>query len=136
MFCYNCYINIFSEELCRKLERLGYKKYKNLVDNEDSNSSIIICSTDGYYVIYDKSIVETLDESYINCNNNENLFLSISSIRSDIDKSQWFTDGIVMLKCNYDKFEDLAKYRLTTDKTFVSENFHKATIDELIEHFN
>lgn len=54
-------------------------------------------------------------------------FLAIAAMRDDTDKNQWFTDGNgYWQQCiGSFKFPSLAKEKL-----------HKATVQELIEHFN
>ena len=68
-----------------------------------------------------------LDDGFIYCGTNEELFLAIAALRDDADKNQWFTDGNeYWQQCiGGFKFPSLAKEKL-----------HKATVQELIEHFN
>jgi len=53
---------------------------------------------------------------------NEELFLAIAALRDDTDKYQWFTDGDLWFKCGDEVCNEGRK-------------IHKATVDELIEHF-
>ena len=68
-----------------------------------------------------------LDDGFIDCGTNDELFLAIASLRDDTDNMQWFTDGNgYWQQCiGSFKFPSLAKEKL-----------HKATVQELIEHFN
>lgn len=77
----------------------------------------------------------------IDCGTNEDLFLAIASLRDDTDKGQWFIydsmDAVTesfrvyeWLICNEDKIEDMFFY----DSLYL--NTHKATVQEIIEHFS
>ena len=58
----------------------------------------------------------------IDCGTNEELFLALAALRNDTDKYQWFTDGDLWFKCGDEVCNEGRK-------------IHKATVDELIEHF-
>lgn len=68
----------------------------------------------------------------IDCGENENLFYSIAALRNDTDKHQWFTDGNKWVKCSENKF---STYWICNNTGVSLDNIHKATVDELIEHF-
>lgn len=59
---------------------------------------------------------------FIDCGTNEELFLAIAALRNDTDKCQWFTDGDLWFKCGDEVRNEGRK-------------IHKATVNELIEHF-
>lgn len=144
MFTHSCFIRKNSSELREKLYNLGYN-----ITNINPNSECIATS----YV--NENAVGICEEQFdtnnphrtwncagrIDCKDNENLFLAIASLRNDTDKNQWFvydtTDCIIeklrtyeWLICTEDKIEDMLIY----DSNFL--NAHKATVEELIEHFN
>lgn len=58
----------------------------------------------------------------VDCRANEELFLAIAALRDDTDKYQWFTDGDLWFKCGDEVCNEGRK-------------IHKATVNELIEHF-
>ena len=110
-------------ELRKKLEELGYKRYGNPFQITDDSK--LITTIDGEYVPYNVP----LDDSFIDCGTHEELFLAIAALRDDNDKYQCFTDGYHWERCPDDKayipsWE--AQYKTIP---------HKATVEELIEHF-
>lgn len=65
----------------------------------------------------------------IDCGTNENLFLAIAALRDDTDRKQWFTDGYHWEICP----DEVAYINAWIDRYGYSP--HKATVEELIEHF-
>lgn len=118
-------------ELRKKLEELGYKKYGNPFQITDDSK--LITTIDGEYVPYNVP----LDDSFIDCGTNENLFLAIAALRDDTDDSQWFVyppenswficvdDDINYARENIRESVQAAWFHCS----------HKATVEELIEHF-
>lgn len=83
---------------------------------------------------------------FIDCGTNEELFLAIAALRDDSNYMQWFiTDSI--LSVSYDDsigndhyFKEPKGIMFFWDEnwdnaTIISGRYHKATVDELIEHF-
>lgn len=110
-------------ELGKKLEELGYKNYGNPFQITDDSK--LITTIDGEYVPYNVP----LDDSFIDCRTNEELFLAIAALRDDTDENQWFTDGYHWEICP----DEVAYINAWIDKYGFSP--HKATVEELIEHF-
>lgn len=69
---------------------------------------------------------------FIDCGTNEELFLAIVALRDDTDKNQWFTDGYLWFKCGDEMCDETIEYYINK----YCRKFHKATVEELIEHFN
>ncbi|MDC1864207.1 hypothetical protein [Bacteroides uniformis] len=138
-------------ELRKKLKELGYEilNFGNTTldaHNYDGNGShksieegraIITSYGNLYGVIYDIDTVTK--KGRIDCGTNEGLFLAIAALRDDTDKNQWFVldyDNIWeavgcyqhkgdFILCNHDR------WYCGTDVPHA----HKATVNELIEHF-
>lgn len=152
MFTQPAFIRKNSPELRKKLEELGYKTLNTGDTTLDAHNfdgkghhkhidegTAIITSLGGYYgVVYD--VDDVVKNGRINCGTNEALFLAIAALRDDSDKNQWFicdtTDCIFedmriyeFFVCDEDKIEDMMFY----DSMFL--NCHKATVEELVEHF-
>ena len=140
-----CFIRKNTPELRKKLEELGYEILNSgdttldahNYDGKGSHKSIeegkaIITSYGNLYgVIYD---VDTVTKKVrIDCGTNEELFLAIASLRNDTDKNQWFTDGDKWTLCPEIKFSTYWTYN---DVDINTDTIHKATVNELIEHFN
>ena len=72
----------------------------------------------------------------IDCGTNEELFLAIAALRDDNDYMQFFTNGIIWFLCDAQRVENSNLY----DKEYKIQikkgcDYHKATVEELIEHF-
>lgn len=127
-------------ELRKKLEELGYKNYGNPFQITDDSK--LITTIDGEYVPYNVP----LDDSFIDCGTNEELFLAIAALRDDTNENQWFiADSPLSVSYNDAVGND---HYFTEPKgsvffwdinwmhaTIISRNYHKATVEELIEHF-
>ena len=139
-----CFIRKNTQELRRGLEELGYNILNSgntTLDahNYDGNGShksieegraIITSYGNLYGVIYDIDTVTK--KGRIDCGTNEELFLAIAALRDDTDKYQWFTDGDKWILCPKTKFSTYWVYYHIDVNT---DTVHKATVNELIEHF-
>lgn len=72
----------------------------------------------------------------IDCGTNENLFLAIAALRDDSDINQWFVNEnkSCWWKCPLDEFKQDFETS-NEDENLSYKNFHKATIEELINYF-
>lgn len=136
-----CFIRKNTQELRRGLEELGYSKnypkwtndcsiiwaYQYPMKGFDTPVYVI---ADSFDIPFDKH--SALCGKFIDCGANEELFLAIAALRDDTDKYQWFTDGNKWIMCPATK---LSAYRVYNDIDINIDTFHKATVDELIEHF-
>ena len=139
-----CFIRKNTPELRKKLDELGYEILNSgdttldahNYDGKGSHKSIeegkaIITSYGNLYgVIYDVDTVTK--KGRIDCGTNEELFLAIAALRDDTDKNQWFTDGDKWILCPEIKFSTYWAYN---DVDINTDTIHKATVNELIEHF-
>lgn len=139
-----CFIRKNTLELRKKLEELGYEILNSgntTLDahNYDGNGShksieegraIITSYGNLYGVIYDIDTVTK--KGRIDCGTNELLFLAIAALRDDTGKNQWFTDGDKWILCPEIKF---STYWVYNDVDVNLDVIHKATVNELIEHF-
>ena len=109
---------------------VDYGPYNNKYDTVNTLPSNVSYHTyDGY---------KTFD--YMDCGDNEDLFFALATLRDDTDINQWFIynsmDCIIeklrtidWFICNENSIEDFACY----DSSYL--NCHKATVEEIIEHF-
>ena len=121
MFTQKCFIRKNTPELVKKLEEMGYNVVSFGVINIFNEKPYLLSDTNGgIYGMYD------IEKGCIDCGTNTELFIAIASLRDDTDNIQWFTDGNgYWQQCiGSFKFPSLAKEKL-----------HKATVQELIEHF-
>ena len=133
MFRQSCFIRKNTPELRKKLEELGYTlgvcphaKY-----GEDKFDWDIHLFENKYhfrpYELYGL-------KNNIDCGTNEELFLALAALRDDTDKNQWF----VNTKNDWYLCKDNKFCKETADWLLVisADNWHKATVGEIIEHFN
>lgn len=119
MFTQKCFIRKNTPEIVNALEQLGYG---TLFSARKGYGEYLCC----YNNIVTGTGDRVINYEFIDCGTNEELFLAIASLRDDTDRNQWFTDGNgYWQQCiGSFKFPSLAKEKL-----------HKATVQELIEHF-
>lgn len=135
-----CFIRKNTETLRKKLEELGYLNdspewtvdcsiiwaYQYPIKGFDTPSYVI---ADSFDLPFDKH--SALCGKFIDCGTNEELFLAIAALRDDTDKYQWFTDGDLWFKCGDEVCNETIEYYLNK----YGRKIHKATVNELIEHF-
>lgn len=121
-----CLIYKNTLKLQGKLKILGYVEHPTMM-NVDISSQFLICNR-GFFAGIPLGYKEEIDNA-IDCETNENLFLAISALRDDTDKNQWFTDGYHWEICP----DEVAYINAWINKYESSP--HKATVEELIEHF-
>lgn len=105
----------------------------------------------GYASVYsmnddDINVLSKKIDSFIDCGTNEELFFAIAALRDDTNENQWFIADSP-LSVSYDDAMGNDHY-FTEPKgsvffwdenwnyaTIISGSYHKATVEELIEHF-
>ena len=140
-FIQPCFIRKNTPELRKKLEELGYTSSYPIRQHPEVYKNIAACNFFGphyYGVSEDESsrtgnITDAIrNRGLIDCGDNEELFLALAALRDDTDKWQLFVfDGIDVPDYFLQK-GDL--WICSLDKHLV-ENCHKATVEEIIEHF-
>ena len=137
----SCCIHKNSKILREKLKKLGY------LDNTcfTSFDNFLYILGDNYYTCknYQKFKVlrseEFVQNECVDCGTNEELFLAIAALSDDTDENQWFVIDTYfyedMPKGYWFKSTDMhGKYHIGTKiEPFYC---HKATVEELVEHFN
>lgn len=129
-----CFIRKNTPELRKKLEILGYKLNNGKWMGKCLATFRIKETKEWRYVAtpeWDLQNNPDIDIS-IDCGTNEEFFLGIAALRDDTDKYQWFTDGNKWIMCPAIKF---STYWVYNDIDVNIDTVHKATVDELIEHF-
>ena len=136
-----CFIRKNTKELRKELEELGYFNdspewtnncsiiwaYQYPMKGFDTPNYVI---ADSFDILFDKH--SALCGKFIDCGFNEEFFLAIAALRNDTDKNQWFTDGDKWILCPEIKFSTYWAYN---DVDINTDTIHKATVNELIEHF-
>ena len=126
-------------ELRKKLEELGYRLF-----GEELNEDLCIFTSPEcglYNIEFFSNIPHPEETDSIDCGDNEELFLSIASLRDDTNENQWFTNGE---EWAYHPKTECCSPCTTMYKTLAFDyipkdvnlyHYHKATVEELIEHF-
>ena len=125
-----CFIRKNTPKLQEKLKNIGYRS----LDNDNDKRDGLVADRNGFmYSIFEKNV---LGSTY-NCGTNEELFLAIASLRDDTDDNQLFTNG----KGDWGICRDGSDGGLPEidfcgiGNDFNLSYYHKATVNELIEHF-
>lgn len=122
MFTTPCFIRKNTPELKKKLEGFGYIMGESLNTNKSKG---LICTK--YGKVFNIICNADISKYDIDCGTNEELFLALAALRDDTDKNQWFTDDS---KFTWEKSID------GLPSHYMQLEGHKATLQELIEHFN
>ena len=128
MFTTPCFIRKNTSELRKKLEELGY--ISHIYNNNDTNN--IYVDKLGTYISVD---IEN-QPYFIDCGDNEELFLALAALRDDKPDYQWFLweDN----DCEYHP-EDNDSWRQYIPGEPWQDwwwfEVRKASVEELIEHF-
>lgn len=142
MFTASCFIRKNTPELINKLIDLGY--VKALFDEEYTKS-------EAYGLIVDQGDIVPLEHplqedelmftyNFVDCDENVGLFLALAALRDDSDINQWFIYNTI--NNTVDKFETI-EWVLCKDNNICNylnwdncyKYCHKATVEEIIEHF-
>ena len=138
-FLQAAFIRKNTPELWKKLEELGYIKNSpkwtddcNIIwayqySEEKGFDTPHYVIANAFDIPFDKH--SRLCGKFLDCGTNEDLFLAIAALRNDTDKHQWFTDSYHWEKCP----DEVAYINAWIDRYEYSP--HKATVEELIEHF-
>ena len=133
MFTTPCFIRKNTPELRKKLEELGYTPNSYECFWDDNNRYLItfisptgfdgfgLCITD-CCILYNKS--------YIDCGDNEDLFLALAALRDDTDNKQWF-----IMDYGFQKTWIFSETKHLDINHPLLLKVYKATAEELIEHF-
>lgn len=121
MFTQKCFIRKNSEDLRKKLGLIGKRSLCTIHDE------ILTTYLDCHYSLInlDGTIDMLSEDGFIDCGTNEDLFLAIAALRDDSDKHQLFVD-------DYD--DSIWQKSEWNNANFTKA--HKATVEELIKHFN
>lgn len=111
-----CSTTVNTPHLNEKLESIGYKMLFSARNGLGKRLNV----WDGFAASAD----EMPTGRFIDCGDNEELFIALASLREGTDYGQWFTNG-----------EEWYLYSLLGPIRVLDDTWHKATADEIIEHF-
>lgn len=142
MFTASCFIRKNTPELINKLIDLGY--VKALFDEEYAESKaygLIVDQGDIAPLVHGIQEMELMfTYGFIDCDDNEELFIALAALRDDSDYMQWFIYNTI--NNTADKFETI-EWVLCKDNNICDylnwdncyKYCHKASVEEIIEHF-
>lgn len=153
-FIQSGFIRKNTPELRKKLEELGYKicvccsfddniwlntflyKDREEVHGIGCWDDSFPCKKEDVFKYYINENNERKNPN-IDCGTNEELFLALAALRDDSDYMQWFI-CIKEFESAFDYFIEGDMIKCEIDKLPESEMeyFRKATVEEIIEHFN
>lgn len=131
MFTQSVFIKKNTPELRNKMRELGYRI---MVSAESEDKPYLFTS---FGCLVGKEF-EDYPLGTHNCGTNEKLFVALSALRNDSDKYQFFTDGIHWEIYPLEEFindDMIRKWELRYNELGVKYKPHKATVQELIQHF-
>ena len=143
MFTTPCFIRKNTSELRKKLEELGYEPCHRMTIYPNAYKNIAVCNFFGsrYYGVSDDETTRPGDitdaiknRGMIDCGTNEDLFFALAALRDDSDINQYFICDKVSFTLGKTYYPDDYLY-YQYDEFFDKQNWHKATVEELIEHF-
>lgn len=146
---------IIIDEKNEEVRELSFNEVEFIKDNEEDERFCIATSSVNcnYHVILKEVFDDTNPHctwncaGRIDCSINEELFLVIAALRDDSNYMQWFIADSI-LSVSYD--DSIGNNHYFTEpkgimffwdenwnhETIISGRYHKATVNELIEHFN
>lgn len=140
-FTQQCFIRKNTPELRKKLEELGYEANSYECFWDDENRYIITTiSSNGFafYTLCIKNCCMLENKEFIDCGDNEDLFLAIAALRDDTDINQWFIMDV-------EEYVNINQgdWFIATDRnggkhigTQIEPLYcHKATSEEIVKHF-
>ena len=143
VFIQPCFIRKNTPELRKKLEELGYEPCHQMTIYPNAYKNIAVCNFFGsrYYGVSDDETTRPGDitdaiknRGMIDCGTNEDLFFALAALRDDSDINQYFICDKVSFTIGKTYYPDDYLY-YQYDEFFDKQNWHKATVEELIEHF-
>ena len=145
-FTQPCFIRKNTPELRKKLEELGYEPFGSVKYEWDTGWGLSTDNRLGEFESFDNNGLENIIkcespdyEDSIDCGTNEELFLALAALRDGTDVNQWFVmDVEIYMDINQ------GDWFIATDRnkgkhigTQIGPMYcHKATVEEIIEHFN
>lgn len=137
MFTQKCFIRKNSNELHKKIHRLGDRGGKFV---HDCTFLTLLVADIDHCRCYDDEWDNDkwlIDNGYIDCGTNEELFLALAALRDDTDYMQYFICGDNFVLCDREDWLDMYSVLRSGNKYSIEEldNARKATAEEIIEHF-
>lgn len=130
-----CFIQKNTPELRRKLDELGYFPHPTANPLYNHRSGALY--TGRFFYSNIPTGTQEENSKIIDCGTNEELFLAIAALRDNSDKYQYFVTEEEMHWPNQDTWMPVGSFIFSyvDNYTDTDGKIHKATVEELIEHF-
>ena len=131
-FTQPCFIRKNTPELRKKLEQLGYRY--STFDEPNLDGVITFPSRCEYSIWCDYHFNEKYTlSSWVDCGDNEELFIALAALRDDTDVNQWIIDEANECFGNDDSWMICDKDNMNDRVVYT--HYRKATVEEIIERF-
>ena len=149
-FKHKCFIRKINQDLIDKLNELGYEDLWNGGIHSEEVKTMLLVNGNGWYL---SGFEPYKSDGYIDCGDNEELFMAIAAINDENDYMQYFevpktsvcfiSNEPYQKVIGYDhiKYEKKDRYLSFNIDLDIAEGEnlntipHKMTVDELIEYF-
>lgn len=131
MYTCKCFIRRSTKELTNELKKFGSRHGRMLWYLPNT---LLVADASQYWCTDDERghAEDLVKQGYIDCGENEELFLALAALRNDTDKNQWITDiPGHWEKCTFDDGQKFIFFSYSLSNV----NAHKATWKELLKHF-
>ena len=144
-FITRCLIHKNTPEIGKKLEQFGYEEFE-LIESDTciytTTISSIFDEYDGirggtsYFCSISEEDFNDCDfEGWIDCGTDEELFFALAAMREDSDKYQYFVREKMLSLVNLGIYAPVGAFAYSLIDKWDVEDFHKASIEEIIEYF-
>lgn len=137
MFIQPCFIRKNTPELRKKLEELGYEANSYECFWDDENRYIITTlGSDGFafYTLCIKNCCVLENKEFIDCGDNEELFIALASMTDD---EYGLCDYYIVTTDGNPRYTKGSIHRALPISSVIHPScYRKATVEEIIEHFN
>lgn len=138
MFKQPCFVRKNTKKLVEELEKLGYDYAENgagvwFMPLASLSFLGVNLYSEGYYM----GVNGSWSDTWYDCGTNEKLFLALAALRGDTDYMQYFVCADEFVLCDRNDWVDMYSVLHSGGKYSIEQldNAHKATAEELIEHF-
>lgn len=121
-----CIIRKNTKELRKSLMSLSYRW---MVREKGANCIVTNPEILKYMELQEKSARTWKDEGWIDCGDNDDMFLAIAALTNGTDLDQW----LIVTDATGDRWVKCEELRFRGDAACSA--WRKATVDEIIEHF-
>lgn len=138
-----CFIRKSTKELTEKVYKLGGRDGRSFWHCD--YLTLLLAEKQQFTCLDDEhgNAEMLIEKGFIDCGTNEELFLAIAALRDDTNENQWFICDVNHWDRSdngeatvYAEIGEWIFCKSNDDDCARDNHYHKATVEELIEHFN